>query len=97
MKSVKRWIRNWLSDEETATKVRELPQGAIGMSGGDFEDDRSIRFNITPARGGMIVTVKNYNQRHDKTDTVVHIIHDNDEIADNIARIVTMEMLSRGN
>ena len=72
------------------------PVGSIkGRDDNEFEDDRTLRFNVTPCRGGVIVTVKNYNRRHDRTDSTIYVIHDDEDVGEKISGIVSMELLSR--
>lgn len=54
---------------------------------------QQLRFTVQPARGGLIVTIKQYNPAKDENNHTVHIIHDDQDVAENIAHIVSMELL----
>lgn len=88
--SFRRWLRNWLHRDELMVSA-EAP---IESNRGNFEDSRTLNFNITPARGGMIVTNRYYNKRRGEYETNVHVIPDDADIPGTISQIVSMELLS---
>lgn len=91
--SIKRWLRNWLMNDESKLSKAET---GIQLSSDDpaYDNYRNqIRFNVQPARGGLIVTVKQYDPKRDENNHTVHIIHDDQNVAENIAHIVSMELL----
>jgi hypothetical protein len=91
MHSLKRLLRDWLYSDYPvgANKVAEV------VSPDEFEDGRTLRFNVTPCRGGVIVNVKNYNRRHERTDSTIYVIHDDENVGEKVSGIVSMELLSR--
>ena len=60
MNKFKLWFRNWLYDDGSAEEEKIL---AHDDEGRNYEDDKTLRFNVTTARGGVILTVRNYDQR----------------------------------
>jgi len=85
--SFKSWIRNWLYSDE-AKLSRAIPE-AVASS--DF--DTPIRFSITPARGGLVVTSRIYDRQKDRQNEIVHVIHDDEDVARRVGEIVAMEMM----
>lgn len=86
-------IRNWLlNDDDSDSKV---VSETISVSDSGFVTDESIRFDLTVARGGIIVNIRHYDPKTDRNHYTVHVIHDDQNVAENIAQIVSMEMLKR--
>lgn len=92
--SIKRWFRNWLMSDNS---MLQKAGNEIAISSSDdpaYDNYRSqLRFNVQPARGGLIVTVRQYDAHKDENKHTVHIIHDDQDVAQNIAHIVSMELL----
>ena len=90
MNKFKIWFRNWLYDDHSdeAEKVR-----AHDDEDRNYEDDKTLKFNVTAARGGVILTVRNYDQRQDRHFYTAHVLHDDQNIAEGVAQIVSMELL----
>jgi len=63
----------------------------------EFMDDRTYKFHITPARGGLIMTVSRYDERTDRMAMNIHVIHDDENVSEVISQIVSMELLQRSN
>ena len=88
--SIKSWLRDWLlrDNEDVRNSIVEDRHGHD-----DFDDHRSMRFSVQPARGGIIVSVRQYDRQRDENTNTVHVIHDDDEVAEKISQIVSMELL----
>jgi hypothetical protein len=94
----KRWLRNWLlSDETEKSRRAEKYSNSVITSGSTFDADdhrvNTLRFNVTPARGGIVLTVKHYDRKRDEDHCTVHVLHDGQDLAKDIGEIVSMELL----
>ena len=85
---IKRWLRRWIFDDDSA-KVSIASNATIRES----EFDTPIRFTVTPARGGVVVCCRNYDRQKDRSFEVIHVIHDDEDIAQKIGHIVSMELM----
>lgn len=56
-------------------------------------DIEGLRFTVMPARGGTIVQLRSYNMKNDRNDYVTYVIPDGQDIAEEVGRIVSMELL----
>jgi hypothetical protein len=92
MNKFKLWFRNWLYDEGGAQDAADL-RLAHDDEDRNYEDDKTLKFNVTTARGGVIITVRNYDQRQDRHFYTAHVLHDDQNIAEGVAQIVSMELL----
>jgi hypothetical protein len=90
MNKFKIWFRNWLYDDGSAEEEKVLSHDDEGRN---YEDDKTLKFNVTTARGGIILTVRNYDQRQDRHFYTAHVLHDDQNIAEGVAQIVSMELL----
>ena len=87
MKWLKRKLRNWInSDDEwlSPTPVQE----SIGHDYGD-----PLRFTISKAHGGIIVSTQRYNSKIDRSESDVYIITEDQDLSAEIGKIVTMASL----
>jgi len=92
MKWLKRKLRKWVDD------AREEPDVYIGNKVISSRDDvetfgEPMRFTLTKANGGFIVSTKRYDNRTDRSTGDNYIITDSDDLGDAISKIVTMEAL----
>ena len=90
MNKFKLWFRNWLYDDHNDEAGPVL---AHDDEGRNYEDDKTLKFNVTTARGGVILTIRNYDQRQDRHFYTAHVLHDDQNIAEGVAQIVSMELL----
>lgn len=88
--SFKSWIKNWLnSDDLPYSQDMRIDSGPTR----GIESENSIRFDVTPARGGLVITVRTYDRKSDSHNWVNYVIHDDEEAPARIAEIVSMNML----
>ena len=90
MNKFKIWFRNWLYDDYNDEAEKPLAHDGEDRN---YEDDKTLKFNVTTARGGVILTVRNYDQRQDRHFYTAHVLHDDQNIAEGVAQIVSMELL----
>lgn len=61
----------------------------------DFNHEHAMKFTVHPAQGGYIVELRVYNAKTDRHDQQLHLISDDGDLSDSIAKIMTMELLRR--
>jgi hypothetical protein len=88
--SFKSWIKNWLNSDDTSY-TQDMRIDSVSTKG--IESENSIRFEVTPARGGLVITVRIYDRKTDSHIWVNHVIHDDEEVPARIAEIISMNML----
>lgn len=87
MKWLKRKLRNWLDDDS-------LERSQVGLAVAKSNDyDEPLRISITKANGGTIVSSRRYNSRTDRNDGDVYVITDEQNLSDEVGKIVSMECL----
>ena len=73
-----------------------MERDSIVCTSDEISLERPIRFSVAAAEGGMIVEVRTYDNKNDRSITKHHIIPDETEDkAAAIARIVSWEFLRR--
>ena len=85
-------LRNFLLENNTQ---KLASAGMPTVSESDPMGGEPIRFTITPARGGIVVSIRYYDRRNDRTNDSVHVIHDDQDVAANIGHIVSMELMKQ--
>lgn len=92
---MKNWLRqklkNFLNDEGAELKLSKLST----VESCETNTRESLRFQVTPASGGIIVQYYIYDSRKDENVNHIHVIHDDDATTNRIAEIVTMALLKR--
>ena len=105
---MKHWLRqrllNFLTDAEPSKSGR-IDRGNISISLIDNElgDDRPssidlpdpINFKVQAVSGGTIVESRWYDHKKDESRVKLHIITQEENLADSIGKIVTMELLQK--
>ena len=90
------WIRKKLHNFIFATGYEaKLSTAVVSADSNDVAEDNTLRFTVTPARGGIIVSVRSYDRRKDDTYNTLHVIHDEEHVSERVAEIVSMELLRR--
>lgn len=90
--TMKDWLRRKLhafifpgDDAKASISTREEELG--------YQDDHAIRFQVTTARGGIILSMRNYDHRTDRNQYQNYVIPDTEDASAAIAQIVSMELL----
>lgn len=95
MKWLKRKLRKWVDDarEEPDVFQNKLASGRV-VARDDVETfGEPMRFTLTKANGGFIVSTRRYDNRTDRSTGDNYIITDEADLGDAISKIVTMEAL----
>jgi hypothetical protein len=95
MKWLKRKLRKWVDDarEEPDVYRASLSRGSLVSSEDSETFGEPMRFTLTKANGGFIVSTRRYDNRTDRSSGDNYIITDEDDLGDAISKIVTMESL----
>jgi len=89
---MKQWLRNRL--HSFLYPANEATQPIAKYASVRHRDnDSEIQFTVSAARGGLIVNVRTYDKQRDNHTYVNHIIHDDEDVAKNVADIVSVELM----
>jgi hypothetical protein len=91
-----RWVNKKIRDSMNQPNVYSNDaKVSIGIDRLDREtfDRPALNFKMHRAESGWIMEVRRYDSRTDRNSTALHIINDEDDLGDNIAKIITMETL----
>lgn len=91
MKWIKRKIKNWLNEpEEDVVK-------SIGISSPKElqrpEQDPILQFRVYSAENGQVLEFSRYDRVKDRCHNSVYIINKDEEVADKVAKCLSLEML----
>lgn len=89
--SLKQRFRNWLFDEQNENKFVPYYEETIVRA--NF--DGGMNFTIHKASGGLVVNVNHYDPMKDRSQSNLYVIQDDDNIGENLTKILTMENLKR--
>lgn len=85
----KRWIRNWINEEE---KVEESI-GSRLVDSTELDSNQPMRITIHRAAGGMVIETRTYDRIKDRNNQNLHIITHEQDLAESLSKIITMESL----
>jgi hypothetical protein len=54
-----------------------------------------ITFKMFKASGGWAIEFRQYDNKHDRVDTSLYVVNDEEELGKHISQIITMEALKR--
>ena len=101
---ISRWMLKALKGavaEEQAEKERiamnqiKVPRGLQIGTGPTLDSNKGIRFQVYKATGGFVVETSMYDQRTDRHSNSIHIITDEQDLGQQIGKIITMETLKQ--
>ena len=81
-------IRHQLNSSRATPRVIESDDA-------EFDHEKSMKFTVHSAHGGYIVELRVYNTKTDRYDQQLHLITDDADLSESIAKIMTMELLRR--
>ena len=55
-------------------------------------DVEGLSFNVMPAQGGVIIQLRQYDRKTDRQNSSTHIIAEGKDIAEEVGKIVAMEL-----
>lgn len=89
MNWLKRKLRNWINKSDTEeNSIRPL---AVRAS--DEVEVEGLRFNVMKATGGLILQLRTYDRKTDRSNYNTYIITDDEPIAERVGQIVALEIL----
>ena len=89
MNSIKTKLRSWLFGVDT------ISVNPYDDSNDAIESENQINFSIISANGGRIVQVRYYDHATDRNRNSLHVITPDEDLAEALAHIITMETLGR--
>jgi len=84
-----KWVWDYQSENNVYAKAAMT--GTVRESG--EADIDGMRFTVMPARGGTIIQMRVYDRKRDEGNNTTYVIPDGEDIAQEVGRIVSMEML----
>jgi len=86
--TLKQRIRNWLMNDNDANECY-----AVEDENGPDLNSQSFRLNIYGASGGTIIETTKYDRKSDENRHSLHIVTEDKDLGQELAKIITMEQL----
>jgi hypothetical protein len=86
--TIKQRIRNWLMND-----IDECPPVYAEDSEGPNIQSQGFRLNVYSASGGTIIETTKYDRQKDDHKHSLHVVTDDKELGEELAKIITMESL----
>lgn len=59
----------------------------------DIDMDHSLRFYVLVGQGGVIVQLRSYDNKRDRTNNTTYVIPEGEDIATRVGEIVSLEIM----
>ncbi len=96
---VKRLIYKWAlqagKHQERENSDMNMKSMAISTSPRSIDSDKGIRFQVHKANGGFVIETAIYDRHKDRHLNSLHIITDDQDLGEQIGKIITMEALKQ--
>lgn len=94
--AARRTSANWNNAISTMSNRKNAGNAAIMVKGSSSRDEpminsSGITFKLFPARGGIVVETYHYDDKIGEDRNTLHLIAEDEELAEALARIITME------
>lgn len=84
--TLKQRLRNWLNDDDQYVNIPQMAEESKLHSDG-------IRLQIYKASGGFVVETRGYDSKTDRSRCDMHVITDDQDLGEQLGKIVMMEAL----
>ena len=91
-KTFKERIRDWLFDHESSASDHA---NFVSVDEEARLESNGMRFQLYRATGGYVIEVRSYDEHKDRTITGMYVITDDNDLGEELGKIVTMECLKR--
>ena len=90
MLNIKKWLYNWLNSVNDTGKIARIQSDQPLVSSSRIES-RGMNFSVYRANGGYVIEHRVYDRKTDRSDNSLHIITDEKDLGEEIAKIITFE------
>ncbi len=59
----------------------------------EYDTKNTLRFLLTPARGGIVMTINTYDNRRDESNRTIYVINESEDVSQRVAEIVSLELM----
>ena len=92
---LRRWILKWLSTTEDDSDKYGIIKETITSAPRNVPSREGLSFTLYPAVGGHVLECRNYDQRTDRNNSTLHMIHEDQNFADQVAKAIMLEMMKQ--
>lgn len=104
-----KWFDKWFQKKVLQSMVEQdreevkvagigynLSKSLVSVSKSDsIDSEKSIRFTVSKASGGMVVETNFYDRQRDRSQFGLYIIRDDQDLGTELGKIITMESLKQ--
>ena len=91
MFKIKKWLYNWLNSVNDNRKMARLESVEQPLVSSSRIESRGMNFSVYRANGGYVIEHRVYDRKTDRSDNSLHIITDEKDLGEEIAKIITFE------
>lgn len=87
MNIIKRKLLSWL------TSYDDEPKSTIKVNNADLASQENLNLLVYNAIGGKVVEFRSYDRKTDHVSQQLYVIHENDDFAERLSKIIILESL----
>jgi hypothetical protein len=93
----KRWIMRMTQEAiEEDRQTRHSIVAAFPSQTRGFDANNGLNMSVYPADGGYVIQFNHYDHKIDRNFQSLHIIGNDEDFADRISQIITLELIKNG-
>ena len=82
---------NYINESRKVKMGTGMLVGSQAIEKGAPEGEGTIRFELSSAVGGKILTVRRYDERKDRHDQQTYVIPSGEDLGERVAKIINLE------
>jgi len=83
------------ADQDCYVNEVKLARSTVSVRDSDDLSSNPINFRMYKANGGWVVEFRQYDHKTDRHGTALYVINNEEDLGNNISKIITMEALKR--
>ena len=84
---IRRKLHNFIFPADVPSKIATVSESS------DIDMDHSLRFYVLVGQGGVIVQLRSYDNKRDRTNNTTYVIPEGEDIATRVGEIVSLEIM----
>lgn len=84
---LRRKLHSFIFPADVPSKIATVSENS------DIDMDQSLRFYVLVGQGGVIVQLRSYDNKRDRTNNTTYIIPEGEDIATRVGEIVSLEIM----
>jgi hypothetical protein len=90
MYKFKRWLKNWLDQDDYPMQKSEL---LVSEDSNQLDSDRCVHLRVWFAQGGKVIQTTSYDRNKDRSNRSLYVFNEEHELGHELSKIITLEAM----